>query len=340
MPIATNLVLHEKENPGAIVQDGERLGQVVAETARRFGTPLAVPHMDLELEKAALLTALGIAPSDVDTYKFTDRPDDTTMRMLTDHFDPHTHRKLHAHIDSVRWVARNTDLLPIGMSIGPFSLTSKLLADPIMPIYMTGSGVTAAEDPEIETLERVLEIALHVVQASVAAQITAGAEAVFIAEPAANRVFFSPKQLEKGADIFERFVLAPNRRIKQRLDASGTDLIFHDCGELTDSMVEQLATLRPVILSLGSSRVLWEDAALVPNDIVLYGNLPSKRFYSDDLISPEEVETRSDELVRRMRETGHPFILGTECDILSVPGHQETLMAKARLLSSQPESTG
>jgi hypothetical protein len=31
----------------------------------------------------------------------------------------------------------------------------------------------------------------------------------------------------------------------------------------------------PVILSLGSSRVLWEDAQLVPKHVVLYGNLPS-----------------------------------------------------------------
>jgi hypothetical protein len=29
-----------------------------------------------------------------------------------------------------------------------------------------------------------------------------------------------------------------------------------------------------------------------------------------------------------MRESGHPFILGSECDILSVPGSEQTIQAK------------
>ncbi len=341
MPIGTDLVLHEKDNHKAILEDGDRLGAVIAETARRFGTPLAVSHMDLELEKAAMLAALGVARSDVDTFKYAERPDDTTVSLILERFDPHAYRRLHAHIESVGWVARNTDLLPVGMSIGPFSLTTKMLADPITPIYMAGSGVTADEDPELDTLERVQAMAQHVIQESLAAQIAVGARAVFIAEPAANRVFFSPRQLEKGSGIYDRYVIEPLKRIKEQLDAAGVDLILHDCGELTDEMVVKLASVRPVILSLGSSRTLWKDAALVTKDIVLYGNLPSKQFYSDELISLDEARARADELVQRMAETGHPFILGSECDILSVPGCERALMAKAEMLGNrEPVATG
>ncbi len=51
MPIGTHLVLHEQAHPEEILLDGPRLGEVLIETAHRYTTPLAVPLMDLTLEK-------------------------------------------------------------------------------------------------------------------------------------------------------------------------------------------------------------------------------------------------------------------------------------------------
>jgi hypothetical protein len=115
--------------------------------------------------------------------------------------------------------------------------------------------------------------------------------------------------------------------VKATLDAAGGDLIFHCCGEVTDSMVRAFCRVEPVILSLGSSRRLWEDAAIVPKDIVLFGNLPSKHFYSDEL-TRDEVVRMTCELLERMRATRHPFILGSECDVLSVPGYERVIREK------------
>jgi len=57
----------------------KRLGAVVAETADRFGTPLAVPLMDLTLEKQAMLLALGVHEGQVESYHLSmpiqDRPE-------------------------------------------------------------------------------------------------------------------------------------------------------------------------------------------------------------------------------------------------------------------------
>ena len=124
-----------------------------------------------------------------------------------------------------------------------------------------------------------------------------------------------------------------NYKVKALLDSYDVDLIFHCCGELTDYMVHQFVKLDPAVLSLGSSRKLWEDAALVPRTTVLYGNLPSKKFYSDELITVDNVIEMGNELVQKMREVGHPFILGSECDILSVRGCQETIAEKAKVLA-------
>ena len=320
MPIGTHLVLHEAADPAAIELDGERLGEVVVESAGRFNTPLAVPLMDLKLEKAALLAARGIATGEIDSYHFSELPAAGAPEFVL------TPRML-ATCAAIRHVAKQPGLVAMGMGIGPFSLMTKLISDPITPVFLAGTGVTAAEDLEVALIERTLELGTELLLQYFSAQIDAGAKALIVCEPAANRVYFSPNQLANGYDIFDRYVTAPMRRIKAMFDARGVDLVFHDCGELTTGMVERFATLDAAMLSFGCSRLLWEDAALIPKSTVLYGNLPTKRFPAPQL-SVAEVQRLARELLDKMRATGHPFILGSECDVLSVPGSERAIMAK------------
>jgi uroporphyrinogen-III decarboxylase len=320
MPIGAHLILHEHPEPHEIVKDGRRLGGVVEQAARRFRTPLAFPLMDLTLEKAALLSAYGIAEAERESYHFSEptleqRPIVLTPQMI-------------ATCEAIGYIDCETDLVPVGMCIGPFSLTTKLLSDPITPVFLAGAGAAPGEEPEVALLDSVLRLAVGVILQFLQEQIAAGAKAILVCEPAANKVYFSPNQLAKSYEIFDRFVMDPNRQLKELLTASGVDLIFHDCGELLDDMVRRFTTLDPAILSLGSSRKLWDDAALVPKTTILFGNLPTKRFYSDALISLAEVRRLSVELPRRMRAVDHPFILGSECDVLSVPGRERTILEK------------
>lgn len=329
MPIGADLILHEHADAADILLDGDRLGAIYAETARRFCTPLAVPRMDLEMEKELLLSLLGIPEADIAKYHFTSPPDEAMVRRLDDQLEGTLTPRMEAQLGAIRYIARHTDLLPMGMAIGPFSLMTKLVADPITPVCLAGSGITAEDDEEVATVEQSLELGIRLILHYINAQIDAGAKAIFIAEPAANKVYFSPNQLDDGSDIYDRYVMRYNYQIRALLDKRGVDLVFHCCGELTETMLVHFTRLDPAILSLGSSRVLWEDAALVPKTTVLYGNLPSKQFYSDALITVDDVKARSAELVRRMHAAGHPFILGSECDVLSVHGCEETIRQKA-----------
>jgi uroporphyrinogen-III decarboxylase len=316
MPIAADLVLGEHQDHEAVRLDGARLGRVLEETARRYGTPLAFPLMDLRLEKADLLAAYGIED---EAHQFAEPPPAVVLE------GPFPARN-RAHIESVAYIASETELVPVGMAIGPFSLMTKLVADPITPLALAGMGL---EDPGLALMERCLEMAERAVARSCEAQVRAGARAMLICEPAANVVYISPKQMEAGADTFERFVMGPDLRLRDRLAAAGVDLVFHDCGQLCDPMVEAFARrLHPAILSLGSSRRLWEDARLVPDDVVLFGNLPTKSFYSDAEMPVARVRELAAELVERMRATGHPFVLGSECDVLHVPEAAATIRRK------------
>ena len=329
MPIGADLVLHDQPDPEACKYDAELLGAVVEAAARRYRTRFAFPLMDLTLEKLDLVQFLGVSEAQVGLFHFSEAP---SLKMVSEVVAASARRfppRIAANQNAVRYIAERTDLLPVGMLIGPFSLMTKLVADPIVPVAMAGSGATAEDEPSVCLLERCLALAEATVQRSAEAQIAAGARAMIVCEPAANTVYLSPRQLRAGSDILERFVLAPNQRLCNLLTRHAVDLIFHDCGELTTDMVRQFALeLRPAVLSLGSSRKLWEDTAVVPADVVLFGNLPTKTFYSDAAMPIEEVRRLTRETVHRMAACGHAHILGSECDVLHVTDAAETIRRK------------
>lgn len=328
MPIGTHLVLAEQPDHDACLEDGAKLGHVIAETARRFKTPLAFPLMDLMVEKQQMLSMLDIPPGQADTFHFSPGPEpDALERIRAAKHNP-VNPRLAVYADAIRHVAQEPDLVPLGMAIGPFSLMTKLLADPITGLYLAGTGLSRDEDEEVAAIEDCIALATEVIERSLKLQLEAGAKAICLCEPAANLVYLSPHQLAEGADTFERFVMQPNRRLRQVLADYDADLIFHDCGELTDDMVRAFCTLDPAILSLGSSRKLWEDAGIVPDHIVLFGNLPTKKFYSDAECPLPVVTEMARDLATRMSATNHPFILGSECDVLSVPGLEQAIMEK------------
>ena len=331
-PVGTHLILHGHPDHDAIIFDGKRLGDVIAETAKRFTCPLAIPLMDLTLEKDALLRASGIPESETATYHFIAPSSDPAVKL-----PPRAEElpeialtpRMRATCEAITHISRSHNkLLPIGMSIGPFSLMTKLIADPIMPVFLAGTGLTPEDEPDVALVERLLALGEHIIHRYLRAQIDAGAKAIFVCEPAANLVYFSPKQQEEtGYEVFEKYVMAPMRRFAALLREHNVDLIFHDCGELTGEMVRRFGTLDAAIISLGGSRKLWEDAKLIPTSTVIYGNLPSKNFYATQLTA-DMVATMARELLEKMHATGHAFILGTECDVLSVAGSEAEIMSK------------
>lgn len=294
---------------------------------------LAIPLMDLRLEKIDLLARAGVSENEAEVFHFQAPIDEASLNRICHEQDASFCAGSTARNEALRYICALPDLLPIGMAIGPYSLATRLTADPITATAIAGSGAGADDSAEVILLWQCLRMAEAAVQSSIRSQIQHGAKAIMVCEPAACTAFFSPRQMKAGSDIFERFVMGPNLRIKRTLDAAGCDLIFHDCGELNDAMVRAFAhRLHPVMLSLGSSRRLWEDAQLVPADVVLYGNLPTRSFYSDSAMPIAEVIRRTEEVIAKMRACGHPHIPGSECDVLFVPEAQDSISAKVEAM--------
>jgi uroporphyrinogen-III decarboxylase len=178
-------------------------------------------------------------------------------------------------------------------------------------------------------MENTLQLSLEITMKSIELQIEAGAEVICVCEPAANTVYISPDTLQEASeDIFDRLIIEPNKKITQLIQKNDRQLIFHNCGELTDLMLKKICILNPQVLSLGSSRDLAKDASIVPDNIVLLGNLPSKEFFQKDRLSVDEVERLTCELQKNMIATKHPFILASECDVLSVKGSENIIQQK------------
>ena len=336
MPIGTDLMLNEESDPEKVRLDGAALGRVVERSARRWMTPLAIPLMDLRLEKADLLKDFGVSADDSEAFHFTKPIDSMTVSRICCAQNAEHCAGSRARNEAVAYIRSQEDLVPVGLAIGPFSLATRLMADPITAAAMAGRGTQPSESEEIRLLQQCLELAEAAVRRSVLSQIVHGARAMMICEPAACKAYISPRQIRSGSRIFENMVMAPNLRLKELLDSANCDLIFHDCGELTDEMVREFATrLRPVILSFGSSRRLWEDARLVPKDVVLYGNLPTKSFYSDSAMPVSKVVEQARELKAKMKDCGHPHILGSECDVLFVAEAQQSIQTKVAAMMGE-----
>ena len=335
IPIGTDLVLHERTDPGAARCDGRALAGVVREAAARWQTPLAIPLMDLRLEKADLVALLRPG-SEPEAFHFDAAPTLEDVRRAQESRAPFLPEQ-RAQLDAVAEVSQDAGLVALGMAIGPFSLTTKLLSDPITAVGLAGNGLGPEDEPLVACLGRCLQLAEAAVQRSLREQLAAGAAAVIVCEPAASSMYISPRQIADGSPVFDQFVIEPLQRVRATLDDAGAALVLHDCGELTSSMLEALATrVHPSVLSLGSSRRLWEDAAVVPEDVVLFGNLPTRHFHSDATLPLERVRELTRELVAQMRQVGRSFILGSECDVLHVPGSGDTIRAKVGAMLSEP----
>ncbi|MEO8410336.1 MAG: uroporphyrinogen decarboxylase family protein [Propionivibrio sp.] len=332
MPIATHLVLHEKPDPEAILVDGPRMAEVMLETARRFDNPLALPVMDLTLEKDILLQVMGVHADNTEGYHFAEMPAADLCARVTKDVDVLVSPRIKANCEALSILRDGGEVVPVGMSIGPFSLLIKLVNDPITAIYMAGTGLEPEDDEEVALLHAALELAETIVHATCAAQIKAGARAIFLCEPAANLVFFSPNQIREGSTVYDDFVTRPNLRLKELFDATGTDLLFHDCGELIPEMIESFGALKPKLISFGSPVKLWEIEQYVVKDVVLFGNLPTKKFYSDEDVPLDGVADMVAEIEDKLRASGHPFIVGSECDVLSMPGYEKKILEKVKAM--------
>src|ERR1700759_3518558 len=138
MPIGTDLVLNEEREPEKVRVYGAALGQVVARAARRWNTPLAIPLMDLRLEKADLLARFGVSADNAEAFHFTAPLDNASVSRECCDQNAAPGPGSRARNEAVAYIRSQEDLVAVGMTIGPFSLATRLMVDSITAAAMAG----------------------------------------------------------------------------------------------------------------------------------------------------------------------------------------------------------
>ena len=333
VPLAVDIACHNL--PGIKIRSQKSLpvGPALIRAAARYNAPFIFSKMDLTREQATLARSLGLSePGDLESFHFNMVPEDGPAAELSKK-EWFSSKEWEEQLSNVMYAHANSTLPVLGSAIGVFTLITKMMQGEkaIVAVSMHGSGETATGDPDVALLLWLLPICEKVVTQSVTAQLNAGAAGIMIADPAAQVNFIPPSMPE----MFEKFVVEPNRRIRELIERRNADLFFHCCGELVPEYVSEFGhSIHPTVLSLGSSRCLWEDAKVVPKDVVLYGNVPSKHFVSKELTA-DAVTRQCRQLRDEMGRIAHPFILGTECDTLHVPGNDAAIDAKLNAMFVQ-----
>jgi hypothetical protein len=191
-PFCCDVVLHEEANPDGVRRDGPALAAVLRRSALEWSAPLGLSLMDLTLEKTDLLGALGVSEEEAERFRFNEPLDDAARQtlMMESGWQCAASR---ARDDAMRVLAAEGNLFPIGMCIGPFSLTTNLMADAVTATALAGTGVMSSEEPQVRLLYQCLEVAEAAVGRALRRQVAAGAAAILLCEPAASTTFLSPR---------------------------------------------------------------------------------------------------------------------------------------------------
>ena len=87
MVLATDLVLKEKNNHEELLNDGDELGKIILESSNRYNLDLALPFMDLSLEKEWLLTLLDIEKSKIEKFHFDENLNEAIIESVKEKID-------------------------------------------------------------------------------------------------------------------------------------------------------------------------------------------------------------------------------------------------------------
>lgn len=180
--------------------------------------------MDLTLEKDILLRTMGVPPELGPGFRF-DRAARRSGCSQGDYRDrrprPPAYQGQLRRAAPDRWGLQGD---PGRHEHRPVLLADQTPEGPYHADLHGRHGLEAEDDDDVALICALLKLSETIIHATCMAQIKAGAKAIFLCEPAANLVLFSPNQIRDGSSVYDDFVIQPNLRLKAMFDATGTDL--------------------------------------------------------------------------------------------------------------------
>lgn len=276
-----------------LINDSDLQAAGMKLVADRCPTAASVSMMDLSVEAEAFGAEIRVSDDEVPTVigAILEEPEDADRLEVPAVGAGRTGLYIEAIGKAVKLI---TDRPVLAGVIGPYSLAGRLMG-------MTEIMINCYEEPEMvhTTMEKATQFIIEYIRGFKAV----GAHGVVMAEPATG--LLSP---DLAAEVSHPYV----KRIIEAVQDDNFAVIYHNCGNSTTRMLDDIAALGAVGYHFGNAVEMKDVVAGMPADVLVMGNVaPAEQFRNG---TPDSVQAET----RRIMEEccGHPnFIISSGCDI-------------------------
>lgn len=280
-------------NVDQLVHSGELQAKCMKAIADRYDTAAAVSLMDLSVESEAFGSAV----------RFTEEEPPAVTDCIVETIEDARNLKVPAVgtartaecIKGIELVSQMITDRPIFAGvIGPFSLIGRLMD-------MQKVMINCRREPAL--LHILLEKAAEFISGYIAAMKKAGANGVVIAEPAAG--LLAPK-------FNKEFSIPYVEKIREENEDENFLIIYHNCGNTIPLLQDIVENTKFRVLHLGNAIDIEEALKIVPERIMVMGNVDPANVFR--MGTPEIVRNATQSLLEQCSVYPH-FAISSGCDL-------------------------
>ena len=276
-----------------LVGSGELQAKCMKAVADRWETLASVSLMDLSVEADAFGSPIKFSDVEVPTVTTPIVKNEEELNALK--VPSVGDARTGLYVDTIREAKKLITDRPIfAGAIGPFSLAGRIMD-------MTEIMMLCYDEPEL--VHGVLEKVTEFLIAYNTALRDAGANGIVMAEPASGML--SP-------DLMREFSSPYAKRILEAVETDECIFLYHNCGNSTLALTEEILSTGAKMLSFGNAIDLSEMLKLIPQDRIVMGNVdPSSEFRNG---TPESVRAATMAVLEKCAKYPN-FVLSSGCDI-------------------------
>lgn len=290
VPLGTYPILKEcGKTAQDVLTDPDQQMVALKKISEKIPTDMLLSFMDLSVEAEAL--GLNIEFNEKSSPQVTEHPiknEEELAKLVVP--DPQTAGRMPVYTKVQKLMTKEFTVMTGSYVASPFTLAGLLMG---------------AEDLAMNTIMKpefcykTLEFTVDVLKNYANALVEAGADFIVVLDPTA--VLLSAKS-------YEEFILPYNKKLFEQIDAP---VVLHTCGN-TKHILPHMGQTGAQALSLDALVNMKEAAEIVPEDIVLMGNLDPVRVFKN--LTEEEVYQKAKEQLAEMKKINN-YVLSSGCDI-------------------------
>lgn len=275
-----------------LISDSNLQAEGMKVIANSCNSAAAISMMDLSVEAEAFGAKIKVFDDEVPTVigRMIETQEDAEKLLVPKIGDGRTGIYINAIQKATKIIL---DRPVFAGTIGPFSLAGRLMD-------MTEIMVNCLIEPDM--VHTTLKKAIEFIKIYINGFKAAGANGIIIAEPAAG--LLSP-------DLNAEFSVPYIKEIVDEVCDDTFIVIYHNCGN-TIPLMKDILSIGAAAYHFGNANDMEEIAKLVPNDVLIMGNIdPAGEFRNG---TPQSIRSTTKDIMGRCCKYKN-FVISSGCDI-------------------------